>query len=69
MLGFMKESRRMAFVTKSIRTKMLLLVVGITLVVGVASVGYDVAVGETAIREELVKTMDEWIQSVLGGMM
>ena len=55
MLGFEKESLRMAFTTKSIRTKLLLLVAGIAVAVGAAAVVYDVVAGGGAIRDQLEK--------------
>jgi methyl-accepting chemotaxis protein len=55
MLGFVKESRNMAFITRSIRAKLLLLVVGIAVVVGLAAVVYDVVAGGNAIHDQLVK--------------
>ena len=55
MLGFMKDSRNMTFITKSIRMKLLLLVMAIAIVVGLAAVVYDVVAGGNAIDEQLVK--------------
>jgi len=55
MLGFVKESRGMSFITKSIRTKLLLLVAGVALAVGAVSVAYDIVAGESLVREQIVK--------------
>ena len=55
MLDFVKESRAMSFMTKSIRTKLLLLIAGIALAVGGVSVAYDVVAGESLVRDQVVK--------------
>jgi methyl-accepting chemotaxis protein len=55
MLGLGKEGRMMGINIGSIRTKALLLVAGIALLVGGVSVVYDVVASGAALRDQLVK--------------